>query len=151
MTLPTTTEGVQNNKDDGADEVFTGHESILVIDDEPAITDIIAQQLERLGYGVTVLNSSVRALEHCRAEPNRYDLVVTDMTMPVLTGKKIAAELLQIRGDLPIILCTGYSDQISQKEAAALGIQALLHKPVSRQLLARTVRRALDAVNDAKG
>jgi C4-dicarboxylate-specific signal transduction histidine kinase len=122
-----------------------GDERILVVDDEPVIADLTGRMLERLGYSVTVFHSAVDALDGFREAPDRFDLVISDMTMPGLTGKQLAEELLGIREGLPVILCTGYSSMINEREAADLGARALLFKPVSRRLLAGTIRRVLDS------
>jgi len=102
------------------------------------------QILERLGYRVTVRISSVEALELFRAKPNQFDLVITDMTMPNMTGDQLAAELMKIRSGIPIILCTGYSKKISDQSAADMGIKAFAYKPVVKMDLAKTVRKVLD-------
>ena len=113
--LPVTPASVETHPEEDTPEVPKGNETILVIDDELAIADMTGRLLEQLGYRTTVMTSSVGALDLFRAAPQRFDLVVTDMTMPVLTGKKLTAELLQIRSDLPVILNTGYSRQIDKQ------------------------------------
>lgn len=100
--------------------------------------------LERLGYQVTVRTSSVEALELFRSKPNDFDLVISDMTMPNMLGDKLAAELMKIRSDIPIILCTGYSKKISDEAAKEIGIKAFAYKPVVKADLAKTVRKVLD-------
>ncbi len=142
--LPVTPASVETHPEEDTPEVPKGNETILVIDDELAIADMTGRLLEQLGYRTTVMTSSVGALDLFRAAPQRFDLVVTDMTMPVLTVKKLTAELLQIRSDLPVILNTGYSRQIDKQKAERIGARALLHKPVSRQHLAKAVRTELD-------
>ncbi len=123
-----------------------GQERILFVDDERPITELVKQYLDRLGYVVTTRQSSPEALELFRGDPRAFDLVVTDMTMPAMTGDELAEELLAIRPDLPIILCTGYSHRISEAKAREIGIRAFLMKPLTQQELARTVRRILDHV-----
>jgi CheY-like chemotaxis protein len=98
--------------------------------------------------GSTAHTSSIEALELFRAKPDAFDLVITDLTMPNLTGDKFAVELLKIRQDIPIILCTGYSKQISRETASEIGIKALTYKPMAMADLAITVRKVLD---EAKG
>ncbi|MDL1957888.1 MAG: PAS domain S-box protein, partial [Deltaproteobacteria bacterium] len=95
----------------------TGTEHILFIDDEPVLVDLGKQMFERLGYEVTSRTSSVEALELFKAQPDRFDLVITDMTMPNMMGDKLARELMKIRPDIPIIICTGYSERITEKKA----------------------------------
>ena len=126
----------------------SGTERILFIDDEAPIAKMGSQVLERLGYSVTTRTSSVEALELFRAKPNEFDLVISDMTMPNMTGDVLAVELMTIRPDLPVILCTGYSKKISDENAAEIGIKAFAYKPIVKADLARTVRKVLD---EAKG
>jgi signal transduction histidine kinase len=118
-------------------------EHILLIDDEPALVEIGKQMLEHLGYQVTVRTSSVEALGLFSSQPSRFDLVITDMTMAHMTGEKLAEEMLRIRPNLPIILCTGFSEHISEAKAKALGIREFLMKPLTLKDLARAVRRNL--------
>ena len=122
----------------------SGDERVLFVDDEVPITDMMRQKLERLGYSVITRNSSLEALELFRVKPGDFDLVITDMTMPDMTGEKLALKLLDIRPDIPIILCTGYSKRISDEIAADMGVKALLYKPVASADLAKAIREALD-------
>jgi len=122
----------------------TGTERILFIDDEKALVDLGRQILERLGYTVTVRTSSVEALELFMEHPEKFDLVITDMTMPNMTGDDLAGKLLNVRTDIPIILCTGYSEKISREKAQSLGIKEFILKPIVMRELARIVRSVLD-------
>ena len=122
----------------------TGSEKVLVVDDEEPIASMISRRLDTLGYHVQTATDSNQAFALFSADPDRFDLVITDMNMPRMTGDKLARKLLQIRTDLPIILCTGFSKQLSEERAADIGIRALLKKPVSMDDMARSVRRALD-------
>ena len=126
----------------------TGHEKILLVDDEPAIVKMSSRILQKLGYDVVFCTRSPEALDLFRSDPDNFDLVIMDMTMPDITGDKLAVELMKIRRDIPVILCTGYSNKISDKTAAAIGIKAFAYKPVSKADLAKTIRKVLDA---AKG
>lgn len=128
-----------------AEDLPSGNESILVIDDEASIAKMSSQILERLGYSVTTRVSSLEALELFRAKPNDFDLVITDMTMPNMPGDKLATELIKIRPDIPVILCTGYSKKISDNTAKEIGIKAFACKPIVKADLARTVRKVPDA------
>ncbi len=121
-----------------------GTEHILMVDDETAITQMGSQMLERLGYQVTVRNSSVDALALFQTAPGQFDLVLSDMAMPHMTGDRLALEIMRIRPDIPVILCTGYSDQINQEQAEARGIHSLLFKPIVKHELAESIRNALD-------
>ena len=122
----------------------TGNERILLVDDESSIAKVGSQILERLGYRVAARTSSVEALELFRAKPDDFDLVVTDMTMPNMTGDQLATELIKIRPDVLVILCTGYSNKISDQSAQAMGIKALIYKPIVKADLAKTMRKVLD-------
>jgi len=127
-----------------------GKERILFIDDEPTIVDIGEQMLERLGYEVDTRRSGVEALGLFKSQPDRFDLVVTDMTMPGMLGDELAGELLKIRNDIPIILCTGFSQQLTEKKARQLGVRALLMKPLIMRELAASIRHVLDQVQAEK-
>ncbi len=122
----------------------TGNERILFIDDEHALTDLGKQMLNKLGYEVVTRTSSVGALELFRTKPDQFDLVITDMTMPNMTGDRLAIELMKIRPDIAIILCTGYSAKISKEKAKEIGISAFAMKPLVMQDLAIIVRKVLD-------
>ncbi|MEJ2154112.1 MAG: PAS domain S-box protein [Desulfobacteraceae bacterium] len=128
-------------------QVPTGTERILFVDDDVYITKMGRQLIERLGYSVTTRTSSIEALELFRTKPDAFDLVITDMTMPNLTGEKFAAELMKLRRDIPIILCTGFSKKISDDTALEIGIKAFAYKPMVKADLAKTIRKVLD---DAK-
>ncbi len=119
-------------------------EPILFVDDEPAIADIGLVMLTRLGYEVSVSSSSLEALEIFRNSPDMFDLIITDQTMPNLTGLELAGQVHRIRDDIPIILCTGYSEQLSEGRSKECGISALLMKPVSMEELAPIIRKILD-------
>jgi CheY-like chemotaxis protein len=103
------------------------------------------KMLERLGYKVKTRASSMEALELFKAQPFEFDLVITDMTMPNMTGEKLAQKLLEIRSDIPIIICTGFSQQLTEEKAKAIGIKELVLKPIVVKALARSVRKALDS------
>jgi len=122
----------------------TGNERILFIDDEPPLANLGKQMLKHLGYEAVSLTSSMEALERFKAQPEAFDLVFTDMTMPHMTGDKLAQELIKIRSDIPIILSTGHSKQISEEMTKEMGIRAFVMKPVSKRTMAETVRRVLD-------
>jgi two-component system cell cycle sensor histidine kinase/response regulator CckA len=124
-----------------------GHERILFVDDEKPLVDIAKQMLERLGYQITTRTSSIEALEAFRAQPEKFDLVITDQTMPAMTGKMLAKEITGIKPDIPVILCSGYSEILSGEKSGALGIRDVLRKPVINRELAQTIRRVLDKSN----
>lgn len=116
-----------------------GQGHILLIDDEPMIVSLNQQRLERLGYRVSGHTDPKAALDMFSSDPYRFDLVITDMTMPRITGDRLAEKILAIRPEMKIVLCTGYSTQISDKTAASLGIARYLEKPVQMQQLAEVV------------
>ena len=116
---------------------------ILFVEDEMLIAQFGKEALERLGYEVVVRTSSVEALEAFRADPFRFDAVITDQTMPNLTGDVLARALLEIRPDVPIILCTGFSHVISPEKAKAMGIRAFLMKPLLMKDLGKVLHEVL--------
>ena len=120
-----------------------GSERILLLDDELVQIQSVRAMLRMLGYEVVALTDGQEALTRIRADPQAFDLLITDQTMPHLTGVKLAKEVLGIRPDLPIILCTGYSEAVDANEARALGIRDFLMKPYSVREMAEAVRRAL--------
>jgi PAS domain S-box-containing protein len=108
-----------------------GKGRVLLVDDEPYLLDVEKEMLTRLGYASTTMSDPTEALKLFGQQPMRYDLVITDMTMPKMTGDKLAREIMQIRSDIPIILCTGYSELVSPEQAATMGIKGYLTKPFS--------------------
>jgi PAS domain S-box-containing protein len=122
----------------------TGTECILFIDDEPALVDLAKKILIKLGYDVVTKTSSVEALELFQENPKKYDLVISDMTMPGMTGDKLLLKIMEIRHDIPIILCTGYSEHVSEEEAKRIGIREYVMKPLKMKDLAKTIRKVLD-------
>ena len=115
----------------------------MLVDDEFALTQLNKQILERLNYIVTARTSSIEALEAFQANPNKFDLVITDMTMPNMTGDILTQELLKIRPDIPVILCTGFSEKISNMKSAQIGVKKLLMKPLITNELAVAIRQVL--------
>jgi PAS domain S-box-containing protein len=126
----------------------TGTENILLIDDEEPILRMEQMMLERLGYQVTVRTSSPDALAAFRANPSNFDLVISDRGMPNMTGEQLSMELISIRPNIPVILCTGFSDENDEKRARDMGVKGFLKKPVARGDLAEMVRRVLDEIAD---
>ena len=104
--------------------------------------------LERLGYQVTSRTSSLEALEAFRANPDRFDLVITDLAMPNMGGDKLSAELIKIRSGVPILLCTGFSEAMSEEKAVSLGIKGFILKPIVMKDLARKIRDVLGENKD---
>ncbi len=124
--------------------VPAGREKILFVDDEELLTDLGKHMLGELGYIVEAHTDSVEALRIFEKEPHSFDLIITDMTMPNLTGEDLAKKILHIRPDLPIILCTGYSEKITEEDALELGLSHFLLKPLIKKDIAEVIRDALD-------
>jgi len=122
-----------------------GHENILVVDDEKQVVDIEQQILERIGYKVTTKTDSEEALAEFASLPDHFDLVITDMTMPKMTGDQLARKLMDIKPDIRVILCTGFNGAITEEKALAMGIDKFVMKPIVKDELASTVRAVLDS------
>jgi two-component system, cell cycle sensor histidine kinase and response regulator CckA len=122
----------------------TGRERILVVDDEEMIISMEQEILKRLGYSVISKTNPIEALEVFRNKAEEFDLVITDQTMPYMTGEHLAQKLIEIRPDIPIVLCTGYSTLIDEASAKALGIREFVMKPIVLLDLARIIRKVLD-------
>jgi CheY-like chemotaxis protein len=126
------------------DPLQGGSERILLVDDEEVVVLVEKQMLERLGYEVLIHTRSLEAMETIRAQPGRFDLVITDMTMPNMSGVQLAAEITKLRPDIPILLCTGYSDHTTEAKAMAMGFKGVLMKPIIMKHLSKKVREVLD-------
>lgn len=125
-------------------DVPRGTERILLVDDEADVVNMMRRMLESLGYFITSFTSSTEALETYSAQPDQFDLVITDMTMPGMTGEILAKKMMHIRPDLPIILCTGFSETMDEEMTVSLGISKFLLKPILKKQLAKTVREVLE-------
>ncbi|MCP5049302.1 MAG: response regulator [bacterium] len=144
--LPQIKESQPLETDSGSpDDVPTGTENILVIDDQVVLIQVVQQVLERLGYRVTCKTNPVEALEAFCSEPDRFDLVITDLTMPQMTGLQVAKTVKGIKPGIPVILCSGFSDAISREEIKTT-IDDFIKKPIIKANLARSIRRLLDRV-----
>lgn len=122
----------------------TGTERILFVDDERMLVDLNQARLQYLGYTVSSEVDPRQALQRFQSDPEGFELVITDMAMPGMTGDRLAREILRIRNDIPILLCTGFSERISRESAKAAGLAGYLEKPVEMHTLAATVREVLD-------
>ncbi len=120
-----------------------GNERVLLIDDEKMLLDFGEKTLTSLGYKVKTMNSSIEALEVFQKSPDAFDIIITDHTMPHMTGYNLAKHILEIKPDAKIILCTGYSDNITPEKIERAGIMALLYKPIRKMEIAKTVREVL--------
>jgi PAS domain S-box-containing protein len=139
--------GVERLKPDEArisePPIKMGHEHVLIVDDEFEIVKLEQMMLERLGYRVTSRTSSREALEAFRSQPDTFDVVITDMTMPGITGTQLALKLTEIKPDIPIILCTGFSELITRETAENFGIKEFLAKPIIKSQMAQAIRKVL--------
>jgi PAS domain S-box-containing protein len=143
--FPTVSADVLVSQQEDVIEVLSGgSEHILVVDDEAPIAQMVKIMLERLGYNVTLFTSSLEALDQFTKKSNAFDLLITDQTMPGLVGVELTQKVLQLRPDLPVILCTGYSSQVSDENYLTKGIGKLLMKPVKINTLASGIRALLD-------
>jgi len=143
--LPRIERGHTKAEDTSAFELPRGRERILVVEDEDALLKVMAQMVERLGYKAVLASSSVQAFDLFRENADGFDLVVTDQTMPQLTGAELAKKILMLRPDIPVIICTGFSDLVSREIAEDIGIREFIMKPITIKKLAATFRRVLDA------
>jgi PAS domain S-box-containing protein len=139
---------VEDTKEEVPDSlpiVPKGCESILYVDDEAALVELGQEMLESLGYRVTAKKNSVEALEKFKTDPHGFDILITDQTMPAMTGFDLAKQVMDIRPDIPVILCTGHSDKVTKEMARDAGIREFVMKPMTIQTLAETVRSALNS------
>ncbi len=139
----------KDNANDKGDifEMPRGKECILVVDDNAQVLNMQTQLLEKLGYTVSAKYNGLEVVDAVRERRHAYDAVITDMTMPDMTGLVLADKIKQINPELPVILCTGFSDQISDEKATEIGIDAFLIKPVANSTLANKLRQVLDRAN----
>jgi len=128
-------------------DIPKGTEHILFVDDEPILVEMSTSQLETLGYTVSSRTNSLEALALFKNKPDNFDLIITDMTMPKMTGDELATEIKRIRPDIPIVLCTGFSLKFASANVKQFNIDALLMKPIVIREMAKVVRKILDEVN----
>ncbi len=141
--LPIDSPHEESKPREGAEEVLGGSERIIFVDDEESLVKLGSILLRNLGYEVAAFGRSTEALQAFREAPDNYDLIITDMTMPGMTGVELAREVKQVRADIPIILCTGFTENLDEKRVSDMGIFAYLTKPVLQKNLADTIRKAL--------
>jgi CheY-like chemotaxis protein len=125
-------------------EIAGGTERVLFVDDEQLLVELAREMLGRLGYEVVATTDAGEALTVFSGEPDRFQCVITDYTMPKATGVELAKSLMRIRPDIPIVLCTGYTEMISRDKARTLGIREFVTKPLVKREIAETIRRVLD-------
>ncbi|MCP4023823.1 MAG: response regulator [Desulfobacteraceae bacterium] len=138
----------ENQKPKRSMPIIGGKERILLVDDEASILKMEKLMLERLGYHVTTKTGSIDALETFKANPDNFDLLITDLTMPDMTGTQLSREIKAIRNDIPIIICTGFSDQINEETRNEFDIQGFITKPVVKKEIAQNIREVLDKHDD---
>jgi PAS domain S-box-containing protein len=136
--------GKISSKSTSATQLPKGNERVLLVDDEMSILKVQQQMLERLGYRVDISESGLAALEVFRGDPDGFDLIITDYTMPEMTGTDLTKAVMNIRDDIPVILSTGFSEHINEEKAKALGIRAFVMKPIVMNEMAETIRKVLD-------
>jgi PAS domain S-box-containing protein len=136
--------GRRDEETAGDESMPTGHERVLFVDDEEPLIEMGRELLEDLGYEVTVKNDSVEALALFTADPSRFDILITDQTMPDITGMELAKAVFTVRPGMPVILCTGYSHLVDADSAKAAGIKGFVMKPLTKKEIALAVRKALD-------
>jgi len=129
---------------DHTSALLPGNEWLLLVDDDPTLVELGGEMLKKMGYHVVARTNSIEALEVFSSEPNRFDLVISDQTMPNLTGIQLAKKIKKIRADIPIILFSGFSDVINEENYKSLGINAFLMKPILEKDLSRIIRDVLD-------
>ncbi len=142
--FPTTDEAVAHPTNESG-VISGGNETILFVDDEVSLVKMGRQHLEHLGYTVETKTDSTEALDLFRNNPEKFDLVITDMTMPGMTGDRLVTELIKIKPGIKTIICTGYSENINEEKAASIGAGCCMMKPVDRKILATTIRNLLDS------
>ena len=142
--LPLLMEKGADREKNESTHIVGGKERILLVDDEENLVQLGMDMLTSLQYEVTGRTSSLEALELFRTKPDRFDLVITDMTMPNMTGVELAQEIMRIRPGMPVILCTGFSEVITPEKAKALGLREFIMKPVIKNQLATAIRCVLD-------
>jgi len=121
-----------------------GKKRILLVDDDYLVGNVTEQLLERFGYWIDFRTSPTDALVHFRQNPYGFDLVITDMIMPIMTGDEFAFEIKKIRKDMPVILCTGYSVSLSKEKALKMGIEEVLMKPLTMSALEKAIGKVID-------
>jgi PAS domain S-box-containing protein len=142
--LPLLVDTEGEREENVAAHIVWGEECILFVDDEEALVNLGKDMLTGLGYQVVGRTSSLEALELFRSRPDRFDLVITDMTMPNMTGIELIQEIMRIRPCIPVILCTGFSEAITPEKAKALGLRAFIMKPIIKNQIASAIRQVLD-------
>jgi len=138
------TETVKEEENAIVSKIVGGDEKILIVDDEKLLLEMEKELLLQLGYDVTFFTDSTELLDEFKQNPDKYDLVITDQTMPKLSGYELTKEIIKIRANFPIILCTGFSNVINEEKAKEAGVSCFLNKPVTRNKMAKVIREIFD-------
>ncbi|RJQ64872.1 MAG: PAS domain S-box protein [Desulfobacteraceae bacterium] len=138
------TNEIENQIEISVQSIPIGKENILLVDDDPSVVKMLNMFLEDIGYRVTAYADGREALEEFRLNPSKYDVVITDMTMPQMAGDVLSKELLKIRSDIPIILCTGFNESINEEAAKAIGILEFIMKPVEKRKIVQLIRKVIN-------
>jgi len=141
--FPVVEKTIDKTNETKEDKLLLGNESILFVDDEESIANMMGMMLKRIGYKVEIRTSSVEALELFQSKPDHFDLVITDMTMPQMSGDKLTEKIREIRHDIPVIICTGYSKLMDKEKSQSMGV-IFLFKPIGFSDIAKNIRKALD-------
>jgi len=139
-------DATNNSIDETKDELLFGNETILFVDDEESIASMMGKMLKKMGYQVEIRTNPVDALKLFQSKTDQFDLIITDMTMPQMTGDKLAYKIREIRNDIPIIICTGYSSLMDEQKSRSMGVEYIM-KPIAIGVLAKTIRNALTQKN----
>lgn len=133
------------------DETFAGHGRLLFVDDEPSILNLGAQYLSQIGYEVQTVNNARAAIELFKSNPDRYDLIVTDLTMPEISGDMMVKEIFKINPHVPVVMCSGFHNETVRKRILSLGIKSFLHKPYQMRTLAKAIKQELERSRTGTG
>jgi DNA-binding NtrC family response regulator len=142
--LPKLLDEQSQDSGNGDNSILRGHEAILFVDDEEDLVAMAYEMLTDLGCRVTAKTGAREALALFRLNPSRFDLLITDQTMPEMTGVELAGEVLTPRVDMPIIICTGFSHVVDADTSSAAGVRAFAMKPLTKKEMAMTIRKVLD-------
>lgn len=148
--LPIIDREINDNNTTRSESVQGGSERILLVDDEVDIVKMEKEVLERLGYRVATCTTGVEALEVFKKNPDSFDLIMTDMSMPGMTGDQLAMEIKNSHPKMPVIICTGFNDRINEEKCRAMGIQGYVRKPMIRRKMAKIIRSILDKSEESR-
>lgn len=142
--LPCATDQDKNNRQETSAEVPVGNEHIMLVDDEKPITNMLKRLLSRMGYRVSAFNDADQAIDFYISQPEAFDLIITDMTMPGMSGEELTRRIRETDQQIPIIIQTGFSEDLDIDRLQSLGVGAVLKKPVLEMELAQCIRKVID-------